>query len=964
MKKTKILTAVIIGIAVVIIGILVAMFVTGKFDSLKKAFTDEPVSTTQAETTTEAVVAAGRPKSALPEAIVAAVYSEYSDKSTAELAEFDKNGFNTVIFELTAENASEVAALLDTAKGISLYFGVRADVSQGGEFLTAFINEHNTDFVIIGGLDETLSDFSDKAGKLCNEIKTADPAMTIGIEPAFTSKASDSLTSLTESKKADFVFLCHSAEKNSVFEAAQAVWNEESSPLWLCHDLTGLSSYTTDNAAVAVELIAASADMSMCKALAFTPYTEIAKASGTAADIVMNYIKERDTYLLDKEFSLTSHKKTSITVEQSTITFRGTSSPAHELKCNGQVLKVAKNGDFAIDIALKAGSNTVKFEHKGKTYTYTVTYKIKLLKSVSPSESITVPGGMQVEVTAVAHKNASLSVEFNGKTYKMTATGESLGDDESAIDEASDFTTFSATLNTPEGKSSVQKLGKYKVTAKYSSLTETLSGASINVSAVEPVTPPPATKPVTTTTTTTTEAATTESASESNSNTDTPSSETQTSESSTESTAPNGSLQKYYYTEDYGLGTAKICEIIDDYVETYPGNNTKTFSVPDCSPLLKGTVDYVKGEVLCDDETYYVLASGVKVPKLREERLADGKDGKVTHVSIKSGYVMPKNTINVLSCSASSGDTVIVLEMNRNVAFNAKLTGQTYSLYNGKADRAVVVSSLNCTGLEFTFSDTVEAHGNISLNSSVCKAGKWSADSNNSTMTLSFTLAEKGKFYGFHYEYDKNGNLVITIKHKPSSLSGYTIMLDPGHGGIDVGAICAVSSASYGYEKDINLSIATKVKELLEAEGANVIMTRSTDKWVCYTDRNNAVRDRNPDMFIAIHCDSSTSASAMGTSAYYYRAYSQPLAKAIHNCLVDAYKTTIYADNPEFAAKASRGSNFYAFRVARVEECPAILLEYGFVSNPDECAVLQTAANRDILAAATVQGIKNYISAS
>ena len=122
-------------------------------------------------------------------------------------------------------------------------------------------------------------------------------------------------------------------------------------------------------------------------------------------------------------------------------------------------------------------------------------------------------------------------------------------------------------------------------------------------------------------------------------------------------------------------------------------------------------------------------------------------------------------------------------------------------------------------------------------------------------------------------------------------------MLDPGHGGVDGGAGCAVSSSSFGVEKHINLSIATKVKELLEAEGANVIMTRTTDKWVCYTDRNNAVRNHNPDMFISIHCDSSTSASAMGTSAYYYRAYSQPLAKAIHAKLVDAYKNNIYKND-------------------------------------------------------------------
>lgn len=960
MKKNKILIASIACIAVLIIGIIVAMFATGKFTSLKEAFESETTaqteSTTQAEEITEA---SGRPKSTAPESIIAAVYSEYSENSADDLAGFEELGFNTVIFELTSENAETVATLLEAAEANSLYFGIRADISQGSEFLTAFAAEYNTDFVIIGGCDETLSDYAGTAGSVCDEIKKIDSAMSVGLEPVYTSKASQSLTDLVDAKRADFVYICHESGKNSVFESAQTVWNEETSPLWLCHNLSGLSDFSTNDASATVDLIAASADMSMCRALAFTPYSDIAKASGTSADIVMNYIRERDTYLLDKEFSLTSHKKTSITVEQSTITFRGTSSPVHELKCNGKVLSVAKNGDFSVDVSLKVGSNTVKFEHKGKTYTYKVTYKIKLLKSVSPSADISVPGGMLVEVSAVAHKNAAVSVTFNGKTYKMTVTG-GLSDEENTPDEASDFTTFTASLETPASTTSVQKLGKYKVTAKYDSLTESLSGASINVSAKEVVTPPPATTQTATTTTTETPTTSETSSDNTDSSTDIGATTTET-ESKTNGSA--GSLQKYYYTENYGLGTAKICEIIDDYVETYPGNTTSTYSVPDCSPLLKGTVDYVTSTATYDEETYYILSSGVKVPKLREERLASGSEGKITHVSIKDGYVMPKNNINAISCSASSGDTVIILEMNRPVAFNAKITGQTYGSYNG---RPVTVSSLNCTGIEFTFSDTASAAGSVALMNSVCKSGKWTVNTADSTATLSFELSEKGKFYGFHYEYNSDGNLVITINHKPSSsLSSYTIMLDPGHGGVDGGAACAVSSSSFGSEKAINLSIATKVKELLEAEGAKVIMTRTDDDWVCYTERNDMVRNYNPDMFIAIHCDSSTSASAMGTSAYYYRAYSQPLAKAVHSSIVNAYKTQIYSGkSSDFQNKISRGANFYAFRVTRVEECPAILIEYGFVSNTAECQVLQTAANRDILAAATVEGIKNYITAS
>ncbi len=971
MKKNSVIIAAIICMAIAIAATVGIMITTGSINSKKDKFANI-VSQTQATQSEQPTDVAGRPKTALPASLVAVTYSEYSEKSVSELSDFEKSGFNTVIFDINSQNSESAAALFSAAQANKLYFGIRADASADSSYIISFTEKYNFDFVILKGSDESLLDYSAKTGEICKKIKMIDHAMQIGLEPIICSKASESITGLVTSKAADFVFLVHDSGKDSVFETAQNAWNEEPCNLWLCHNLSGLSSFTTDKASAAIELISHSADLTLCKALAFTPYGEISKASSTAADIVLNYIRERDTFLLDKTFSLTSHKKNTFTVEQSTVTFRGTSSPAYDLLCNGEKLVVAKNGDFSVDCELNPGKNTIHFEHKGKTYTYNVTYKIKLLRSVSPSDDMSIPGGMTVEVSAIGHRDAKLSVSFNGKTYAMTVS-EGVGSEDEIPDSFSDFTTFTASFTVPESKTSVQKLGKFKVTAKYEGLTETLNGANVNVSAKEVVAPPPPTAPPTSAATTTKKQTTTAAITSTQANstavsqTDSSSSVTEAETSSKTETTQKASvaptLEKYYYTHNYGLGSAKICEIIDDYVEVYPGNTTSTFSVPDCSPLLKTTVDYVKSTATYDGDTYYILASGVKVPLLREERLASGSNGKVTHVSIKDGYIMPKNSIKLISSSTLSGNTVIVLEMNRPVAFNAKLLGQTYGNYSG--NRPVTVTKLNCTGIEFTFSDTVTAEGDVALMNSICKSGAWSSNASASTVTLTLNLANPGKFYGFHYEYNSDGNLEITIKHKPSSLSGYTIMLDPGHGGIDPGASCAVSSSGMGSEKQINLSISAKVKELLEAEGAKVVMTRNDDKWVCYTDRNNAVRNKNPDMFIAIHCDSSTSASARGTSAYYYRAYSQPLAKAIHESIVNAYKTKIYADKSDaFKKDISRGANFYAFRVARVEECPAILIEYGFVSNTDECQILQSAANRDILAAATVEGIKNYISQS
>lgn len=956
MKNNKAIIAAIICVVVAISGIIIGMAVTGKFSQLKKGETNE---TTSSQEETTVIPANTRPKSQIPDSVVASVYGSYSDKSAQDLAKFANFGFNTVIFELTKENAESVVPLFDAAKKLNLYFGIRADISDNSSYLIDFVKKYNTDFVILSGLDEVQTTFSENVTKICDSIKSIDAATAIGIEPMNYEMAESGIIALM-GKKADFVFLKQKANDkagNKAFAQAQLTWSEEPAPVWLCHTLLGISSFNAEKATEVISLISSSADMALCKGLAFYPYSEIAAASGAAAESVMSYIKSRDTYLLDKEFEITNHKSTKITVEQSKVTFRGSSSPAYDLLCNGQKLNVAKNGDFSVDCELNPGSNTIKFEHKGKTYTYEVTYKIKLLKSVSPADDSTVPGGMQVEISAVALKGAKLTVTFNGKTVNMTELGNISENDDTSPDTESDFADFSATVTVPAGTSSVQKLGKFTVKAVYGSLTESLSGGNINISAkIQPPPPPP--PPPTTTTTTTTLPPTSVNSSEKETVNGEPSS------SSTIITTGGFSgerLEKYVYTKDYGLGTARICEIIADYVETYPGNSTATYSVPDCSPLLKSTVDYVTDIAVLDEtDTYYYLASGVKVPELHEERLASGVNGKITHVRITEGYVMPKNTINVVSTSCNDRETVIVLDMNRPVAFNAKLTGQTYGLY--APGRPVTVTSLNCTGIEFVFSDTVNATGSNTFMNSPVKSSKWTSDKTKSTVTLSLTLADKGKFYGYHYEYNRDGMLVITISHKAKSLSGSVIMLDPGHGGIDPGAPCSVNITGYSNEKDINLSIATKVKDLLEAEGATVIMTRSGDDWRSYTQRNDAVRDRDPDMFLSIHCDSSTSASATGTSAYYYRAYSQPLAKAIHESLVSTYKNEIYKDKTDI--KIDRGTNFYAFNVLRVEECPAILIEYGFVSNTDECQALQDAGNRDALAKATVDGIKKYLAAA
>lgn len=702
-------------------------------------------------------------------------------------------------------------------------------------------------------------------------------------------------------------------------------------------------------------------------------------------DIIID--DESEEIDVPKEFRITNHASTQISVSEGKVYFKGTSDPSAELTCNGTKVEAASTGEFSIDKRVTPGPNEFVFVHKGQSYTYSVSYTIDVLRSVSPETTVSVPAGMEIEIKATALKGSEVSALFNGKSYSMKSESDVRKSEDNSSVASEELAVYTVTVNAPEAVSAASDLGKISVTATCKGVSETMTGGNIKVTPKKSI-PKPVVKETQKSTTEikTTQKPTTVKATEKadastvgrtsgiKSNlshkytnppktTEAPATEHSKAENSEEETSSaSDRLQKYSFTSNYGLGSATVCQITDNYVEIFPGRNTKTYSLPNYTPLLKGTFDYVESEIEIDGDKYYILSSGYKVPADRYERLSSGNMGTIDHVGIKEGYITPANTIKIVSCKNEGNSTVIKLDMNKKVPFIAYLTGQSYKDYNG---RPVAVSSCTCTGIKICFSQTASAVGKLSFGNSVISSGSYATDADAVETTITLNFASAGKFYGYHCEYDEDGYLVFSFKNKPSSLSGYTIMLDPGHGGIDSGAKCSVSASGMSTEKNINLSIATKVKELLEAEGATVLMTRSSDKWVCYTDRNDAVRGRKPDMFISIHCDGSEASSAYGTTAYYYRAYSQPLARAVHESITSAYKSSIYAnESAEYKSKVDRGTNYYAFRVIRVEECPAILIEYGFVTNTAECQKLQEPAVRDTLARATVNGIKKYISAS
>ena len=183
------------------------------------------------------------------------------------------------------------------------------------------------------------------------------------------------------------------------------------------------------------------------------------------------------------------------------------------------------------------------------------------------------------------------------------------------------------------------------------------------------------------------------------------------------------------------------------------------------------------------------------------------------------------------------------------------------------------------------------------------------------------------------------------------------VYLDAGHGGYDPGA------SYFGIsEKSLTLAIQSRVKAKLEAEGYQVVTTRTSDTYVDLTDRSRAANASESDIFVSIHINASGSSAAQGIETYYYQPYAEypsrinaayhanPTRLSMSDTLANAIQSSLI----NATGAQNQGVKRQTFAVLRETTAPAVLLELGFLSNPQEAARLNTLAN------AIVAGIKSY----
>lgn len=201
--------------------------------------------------------------------------------------------------------------------------------------------------------------------------------------------------------------------------------------------------------------------------------------------------------------------------------------------------------------------------------------------------------------------------------------------------------------------------------------------------------------------------------------------------------------------------------------------------------------------------------------------------------------------------------------------------------------------------------------------------------------------------WGYQLYYDQN-RLTVKVKRVPEQLSlkNLVIGVDAGHGGSNVGA----ASLTGIYEKQMTLAIAMSLKAALEAEGATVITTRTSDQFVANEDRLKMYRQQNPDLLLSIHLNSSANpVDIYGTATYYKHPFCEPLSAAIHRRLLETGLRNF-----------GNHSNFN-FILNNPTEFPDVLVETLFLSNPgDEMKVLDPAF-REEMVKKIVAGIKDYL---
>lgn len=193
--------------------------------------------------------------------------------------------------------------------------------------------------------------------------------------------------------------------------------------------------------------------------------------------------------------------------------------------------------------------------------------------------------------------------------------------------------------------------------------------------------------------------------------------------------------------------------------------------------------------------------------------------------------------------------------------------------------------------------------------------------------------------------------------------TSFVIVLDPGHGGNDAGALSAEEDVM---EKDVNLAVALYACQLLERyslkdfglgaewEDVVILMTREDDSYVSLSERVELAEDAGAELFVSVHANAlENSTTWTGIYTYYHpdKPEDAALAQTVQQALIAA------------TGAVDRGADSGDYYVLRETSMPAILIETGFLSSPAELALLTDSTYQQALAQGIADGVLAYTAA-
>lgn len=179
-------------------------------------------------------------------------------------------------------------------------------------------------------------------------------------------------------------------------------------------------------------------------------------------------------------------------------------------------------------------------------------------------------------------------------------------------------------------------------------------------------------------------------------------------------------------------------------------------------------------------------------------------------------------------------------------------------------------------------------------------------------------------------------------------LSGFTVILDAGHGGRDPGCV-----RNGVYEKNVNLSIVLRTKAMLEAQGATVLLTRPDDTFVSLEYRYCFEKIHPEAVFVSIHCNAiGGNSSLSGMSAYCYT----PGNEKSFDLAACVYSGALYATG----AKDRGIKTLSDIKVVYYSTIPSVLIETGYLSSSAEFPLLTSPDYQDTIATGITNGILTY----